>query len=205
MQTALGPFIQEAPDQALQTQLQVKRPEVLQSALKAVRRSGFCFRTTPLVSFTGEDTVGNQGPIREFFRLTLLELQKTTLFIGQPGRLLLTPDLSALEDWRYYEAGVLIGWSLAQGGPGPCCLHPALFQLMCGHNACLDDFSWRDISDIEIQSYLQQLQTCSDVALLSPSLCEWVSSCGVPDIFLTRSEEIPNIYRRVVKNYIHDR
>lgn len=202
LQSVLGSF---TPDPALGTQLQVERAQVLRTALKAVRRSGFCFRTTPLVSFTGEHTEGQQGPVREFFRLTLLELQKTCLFEGQPGRLLLTSDLSALEDWRYYEAGVLIGWSLAHGGPGPRCLHLTLFQLMCGRDASLDDFSWRDVADIEKQSYLQELQSCSDVSLLSPGLCEWVSLCGVPNISLSRSEEIPHVYRRVVKHYIHDR
>ncbi len=65
------------------------------------------------------------------FRLTLLELQESSVFEGPPGRLFLTYDLTALEDRKYYEAGVLIGWSLAQGGPGPRCLHPALYQVVC--------------------------------------------------------------------------
>lgn len=64
-------------------------------------------------------------------RLTLLELQQSSVFEGLPGRLLLTYDLAALEDGKYYETGVLIGWSLAQGGPGPRCLHPALYQVVC--------------------------------------------------------------------------
>lgn len=51
------------------------------------------------------------------------------MFEGPPGSLFLTSNLTALEERKYYEAGVLIGWSLAQGGPGPCCLHPALYQV----------------------------------------------------------------------------
>lgn len=203
LQSALSLFTRESP--GVELLLQVRRGAVLPSALKAVRRSGFCFRATPIITFCGEETEDHQGPVREFFRLMLQELQKTSLFEGQPGRLLLTADLSSLEDWRYYEAGLLIGWSLAHGGPGPRCLHPALYQFMCGHSAPLHDFSWRDIVDIEIQSHLQQLQACSDVRLLSPSLGEWVLSCGVPDISPTSAEEMPNIYRRVVKHYIHNR
>ncbi|KAJ0065538.1 hypothetical protein NL108_013101, partial [Boleophthalmus pectinirostris] len=133
------------------------------------------------------------------------ELQKTSLFEGQPGRRLFTSDLSALEEWGYYEAGVLIGWSLAHGGAGPRCLHPDLFKLMCGHRSSLDDFSWRDVADFEIQSHLQQLQTCSDVRLFSPSLREWLSHCGVPEISSATTEDISNIYKRAVKHYIHDR
>lgn len=63
-------------------------------------------------------------------RLVLLELRESPVFEGPPGRLLLTYDLTALEDRKYYEAGVLIGWSLAHGSPGPRCLHPALYQVV---------------------------------------------------------------------------
>lgn len=63
------------------------------------------------------------------YRLTLLELQRSCVFEGRPERLFLTYDLTALDDRMYYEAGVLIGWSLAHGGPGPSCLHPALYQV----------------------------------------------------------------------------
>ncbi|XP_055077045.1 uncharacterized protein LOC129456170 [Periophthalmus magnuspinnatus] len=203
LQSVLASFTQETPD--VELPLQVRRTAVLSSALKAVRKSGFCFRDVPIVSFSGEETEGHQGAQREFFRLMLQELQETSLFEGPPGRLLLTSDLSALEEWGYYEAGVLIGWSLAHGGTGPRFLHPVLFQLMCGHCSSLDDFSWRDVADFEIQSHLQQLQSCSDARLLSPSLCEWASHCGAPEISSATTEEIPNIYSRVVKHYMHDR
>uniref|UniRef100_A0A8C6T1A2 HECT domain-containing protein n=1 Tax=Neogobius melanostomus TaxID=47308 RepID=A0A8C6T1A2_9GOBI len=203
LQTALTLFARASP--AAELPLLVRRAAALPSALKAVRRSGFCFRTTPIVSFSGEETEGHQGPLREFFRLMLQGLQETSLFEGQPGRRLLTADLTALEDWRYYEAGLLIGWSLAHSGPGPRCLHPALYQLMCGQSVSVHDFSWRDVADMEIQSHLQQLQSCSDVTLLSPGLCEWVSRCGVPEISSASAEEMPNLYKRVVKHYICDR
>lgn len=112
-------------------------------------------------------------------------LQESPLFEGRPGRLLLTYDLTALERRMYYKAGVLIGWSLAHGGPGPRCLHPVLFQvgstcfypsvadspnrfelllflvllqqLMCSQNPSLEDFSWSDIISPEVQRRLQQV------------------------------------------------
>lgn len=59
----------------------------------------------------------------------MMGLQEGPLFQGRAGRLLLTYDLTALERRMYYRAGILIGWSLAHGGPGPRCLHPALFQV----------------------------------------------------------------------------
>ncbi|XP_031138210.1 uncharacterized protein LOC116038146 [Sander lucioperca] len=194
-------FRQENMDRSEETHIQVR---LLHSALKMVRTPGFCFRATP-VSFSGEKADGYKGPLREFFRLTLLELQQSSVFEGLPGRLLLTYDLAALEDGKYYETGVLIGWSLAQGGPGPRCLHPALYQLMCGQNPSLENFNWRHIVDAEAQIRLQQLHSCTDVKLLSPSLCDWVSSCGIPGVYSAHSDEIPSIYIRLVKHYIYHR
>lgn len=63
-------------------------------------------------------------------RLALLELQQSSVFEGPTRRLFFTYDLKALEDGKYRQAGVLIGWSLAQGGPGPRCLHPTLYQVV---------------------------------------------------------------------------
>lgn len=120
-------------------------------------------------------------------RLVLNGLRKSCVFEGLPGRLLLTYDLAALDMRMYYKAGVLIGWSLAHCGPGPHCLHPALYQvvfvricrlgfaadllgcsdflllivslpqLMCRKNPSLEDFSWSEIVSTEVQSWLQQV------------------------------------------------
>ncbi|KAE8293909.1 hypothetical protein D5F01_LYC06850 [Larimichthys crocea] len=198
-------FRQQNVDRDVETHICVRRGELLRSALKVVRRPDFCFKAKPIITFSEEETDGNEGPLREFFRLTLLELQESSIFEGHPGRLFLTCDLTALEDRKYYEAGVLIGWSLAQGGPGPRCLHPTLYQFMCGQNPSLEGFDWNDIVDTEAQMYLQQLHSCTDVKLLSPNLCDWVASCGIPGIYSAHSEEIPAIYMRLVKNYIYHR
>ncbi|XP_031725580.1 uncharacterized protein LOC116395664 [Anarrhichthys ocellatus] len=198
-------FRQENMDRDVESHVQVRRKDLLHSALKVVRRPDFCFKMTPIVSFSGEETDGHDGPLRDFFRLSLLELQQSSVFEGHPGRLFLTYNLEALEDRKYYEAGVLIGWSLTQGGPGPRCLHPALFQLVCGQNPSLEDFSWRDIVDAEAQIRLQQMHSCTDVKLLSPSLCDWVSSAGIPGVNSAHSDELPSIYVRLVKHYIYYR
>ncbi|KAK1897625.1 G2/M phase-specific E3 ubiquitin-protein ligase [Dissostichus eleginoides] len=150
-------FKQENMDGDVVTYIQVRRRDLLHSALKVVRRPGFCFSMTPIIAFSEEETDAHEGPLREFFSLTLLELQRSSVFEGLPGRLFFTYDLAALKDRKYYEAGVLIGWSLAHGGPGPRCLHPVLFQLMCGQNPSLEDFSWRDVVDAEARIRLQQV------------------------------------------------
>ncbi|KAM9849220.1 G2/M phase-specific E3 ubiquitin-protein ligase-like [Aulostomus maculatus] len=76
---------------------------------------------------------------------------------------------------------------------------------MCGNSSSLEDFSWNDVVDSKVQLWLKKLHSCTDVKLLSPSLCNWVSSCGIPDIYSARSDEIPAIYVRLVKHYIHHR
>ncbi|XP_023129690.2 uncharacterized protein LOC111570912 isoform X2 [Amphiprion ocellaris] len=203
--TILKKFRQKNMHRAGEAHTQLRRRDVLHGALKEVRRPDFCFRTTPVISFSGEETTSRQQPLKECFRLALLKLQQSCVFEGRPGRLFFTCDLKALKDRKYYEAGVLIGWSLAQGGPGPRCLHPVLYQLMCCQSPSMEDFSWKDIADAEAQIRLQELQNCTDVKRLSPSLCDWVSRYGIPEIYSTHSDGIPAIYSRLVKHYIYHR
>ncbi|XP_074524613.1 uncharacterized protein LOC141789177 [Halichoeres trimaculatus] len=205
LETILKQFQQDTVFHDVETPIQVSRGDVLSSALKVVRSPGFCFRTTPLVTFSGEETDGHEEPLRDFFRLALLELQQTSVFEGFSGRLFLTYDLSALEDRKYFEAGVLIGWSLAQGGPGPCCLHPTLYQMICGQSPSLEDFSWRDIVDTETQIRLQQLQGCTYVKHLSASLCDGLNSSDVPIVDSDTSDDVQGNYGCLVKHYIYHR
>ncbi|CAB1446676.1 unnamed protein product [Pleuronectes platessa] len=174
LDTVLRLFRQKNMNPDVETHIQVRRRELLCGAEEVVMSPRFSFRTTPIISFSGEEIQDHEEPLREFFR-------------------------------KYYQAGVLIGWSLAQGGPGPRCLHPALYQWMCGLNPSMEDFSSEDIADAEVQQRLQQLQFCTDVKLLSPSLCDWVSSCGIPGIYSASSNQIPAIYMGMVKRCIYNR
>ena len=88
----------------------------------------------------------------------MLELQESGILEGRPGHLLFSYDQAALEERRYYAAGVMVAWSLLHDGPGPCCLHQSLYQLMCGQSPPLEDFNWMDISDVDVQMKLQQVQ-----------------------------------------------
>lgn len=72
LDTILRQFRWENVDGDVETHIHVRRRDLLHSALKEVRRPGFCFRTTPIISFSGEETDGHGGPLREFFRLGLL-------------------------------------------------------------------------------------------------------------------------------------
>ncbi len=110
-------------------------------------------------------------------RLSLLELQDSCVFEGLPGCLFLTYDLAALEDRKYYEAGVLIGWSLAQGGPGPRCLHPALYQVVCMRVSCTYIMvCWRSLLQPECSSYWFYMRIIYNTSLQA---CTEISNAGL--------------------------
>ncbi|PWA21129.1 hypothetical protein CCH79_00009516 [Gambusia affinis] len=54
-----------------ETVLKVSRGDVLSAALKEVRKPGFCFRSTPVVSFSEDQTLCRDEALREFFRFGL--------------------------------------------------------------------------------------------------------------------------------------
>ena len=56
-----------------------------------------------------------------------------------------------------------------------------------------------------VTMFLFQLQCCTDGKLLSPSLCDWASSCGIPGIYSAGSDQIPAIYVGLVKHCIYNR
>ncbi|XP_013885211.1 G2/M phase-specific E3 ubiquitin-protein ligase [Austrofundulus limnaeus] len=204
LDTILRLFRAENVTEDVETPITVRRVDVLGCVLKEVKKPEFCFSSTPVICFDEQDPDDSEEAHEEFFRLILRELQQSCVFEGRPGSLFFTHDLTALDDRKYYEAGVLIGWSLTHGGRGPC-LHPALYQLMCCQNPSLKNFSWRDIVDPEAQMRLRELHSCSDVKQLSPSLCDWVSHCGIPGIYSAHSYEISTIYACLVKHYIYHR
>lgn len=62
-------FRQQNVDRDVETHICVRRGELLRSTLKVVRRPDFCFKAKPIITFSEEETDGNEGPLREFFRL----------------------------------------------------------------------------------------------------------------------------------------
>lgn len=68
LDTILRAFRQENVDPGLKTHIQVRRTDLLHGALEVVRRPDFCFRATPVISFSGEEPDGHEAPVGEFFR-----------------------------------------------------------------------------------------------------------------------------------------
>ncbi|KAJ4934403.1 hypothetical protein JOQ06_007198, partial [Pogonophryne albipinna] len=164
------------------------------------------FVSDGLVKFVGEDGDDMGGPQREFFRLLMIEVQTSMgIFEGKAGQVFLTYDQAALDGHKYFQAGRLIAWSVAHGGPCIKALDPSLYQLMCGQEPQLEQFDCSVLPDPDVQSRAKrilQCKTAEDLSALQQDLGDWISECGVPGIFSATIGEIPKIYSYVVKHYI---
>ncbi|XP_076142999.1 G2/M phase-specific E3 ubiquitin-protein ligase-like [Alosa pseudoharengus] len=191
------------------TPVVVRRKSVLKDALTLCKKSYFSWKRTPHVEFIGEEAADFGGPMKEFFRLLMMDVASTYgVFEGPQDKLLFTYDLSALEDGKYRTAGMLIAWSVLHNGPGIRALHPALFQIMCTQKADLQHFDFHDIPNEKVQSNLQKIQQCvteEQFMSLCSELGDWISDCGVPRIFTAKIKDIPRIFEQVVKYYIYFR
>ncbi|XP_019904491.2 uncharacterized protein LOC109616028 [Esox lucius] len=186
----------------IQMNMYLRRRHTFRSALKEMGKKSFSFKATPLFHFKGEKV--DEWPQKEFFRLIMLGLQESSILEGRRGHLLFAYDQTALEERRYYTAGVMVAWSLLHGGPGPYCLHKSLYMLMCGHSPSLEDFRWTDISDVDVQMKLQQISSTS-FQRLTPNLCEWIADCGVPGIYRSQIKDMTSIYTRIIRHWIYYR
>ncbi|XP_034072356.1 uncharacterized protein LOC117546280 isoform X2 [Gymnodraco acuticeps] len=202
----LSDFRKEFVSDGLVSNICIRRKKLLESAIKAISRVTFCWNNSPYIEFVGEDGDDMGGPQREFFRLLMIEVQTTMgIFEGKAGQVFLTYDQAALDGHKYFQAGRLIAWSVAHGGPCIKALDPSLYQLMCGQEAQLEQFDCSVLPDPDVQSRAKrilQCKTAEDLSALQQDLGDWISECGIPGIFSATIGEIPKIYSYVVKHYI---
>ncbi|KAK5921709.1 hypothetical protein CgunFtcFv8_019051 [Champsocephalus gunnari] len=146
------------------------------------------------------------GWTTEFFRLLMIEVQTSMgIFEGKAGQVFLTYDQAAVDGHKYFQAGRLIAWSAAHGGPCIKALDPSLYQLMCGQEPQLEQFDCSVPPDPDVQSRAKrilQCKTAEDLSALQQDLGDWISEYGVPGIFSATIGEIPKIYAYVVEHYI---
>ncbi|XP_076845164.1 uncharacterized protein LOC143490355 [Brachyhypopomus gauderio] len=185
------------------------RKQLLKSTIHVFSNSNFPWTKTPHIEFVGEEAFDNGGPTREFFRLLMIEVQSSLgIFEGRPGHLFFTYDQSALQHHKYKQAGKLVAWSVAHGGPGLKALDPCLYQLMCGQETQLTGFDWRLIPDADVQAKVQKILSCKtsqDLRALQRDLGDWICDCGFPGIYGPKIsiQDLPDIYSYVVRHYIY--
>ena len=82
-----------------------------------------------VISFEEEDGIDG-GALRNEFFVSALKSMNKEFFEGTPGRRL--PRCHWGCEVELKIGGVLVSHSLLLGGPGFPCLHPAVYQLVCG-------------------------------------------------------------------------
>ncbi|XP_051950652.1 G2/M phase-specific E3 ubiquitin-protein ligase-like isoform X3 [Xyrauchen texanus] len=192
-----------------QISVRVYRNKLLQSTKDALSNCSFLWTKIPLVTFVGEQALDCGGPRREFFRILMLEVQRSLgIFEGKPGHLFFTYDQMALEKHKYELAGNLIAWSVAHGGPGLKALDPCLYLLMCTQECHLVDFDWHLIPDADIQEKLQKILSCNttpELHKLQREQGDWICECGFPGIYGPdiSIRDVPKIYSFAVRHYVY--
>ncbi|CAG2221928.1 G2H3 [Mytilus edulis] len=86
----------------------VSRRNVLRSAFNALKRHYFDMRCKLYVKFSGEMGDDHGGPRREFFRLAIQELAKSSLFEGEGEYKFFSHNIQKLEENEYLLAGRLL-------------------------------------------------------------------------------------------------
>ena len=83
------------------------------------------------VVFVGEQAEDEGGPKREFFRLALAAATSDpALFSGPCERRAVQHNTTALLQKEFRHVGNLISMSLVQGGPGPMCFVPWIYDYL---------------------------------------------------------------------------
>ena len=122
--------IAEDPDD--RQKIPVRRKHIWNDTKRALSRVVFQDRKGLSITFIGEPAVDDGGPLREFFRLLMLEIGKdTSLFCGPEGRRTPTHNLLALQRNEYFFVGKCIALSISYGGPGPHFLCETIARYMC--------------------------------------------------------------------------
>eukprot|EP00794_Sanderia_malayensis_P008411 gene8411-9311_t len=101
----------------------------IHNSTRAISRENFTFFKPLAVTFSGEEAVDTGGPKREYLRLLMSGIGKSSVFDG----VWLSHNLELFHTKQYEIAGKLIAWSILQGGPGPRCIKPEIFNLLVGN------------------------------------------------------------------------
>eukprot|EP00794_Sanderia_malayensis_P006413 gene6413-7144_t len=134
----------------------ISRKFIHNSTIRAISRENFTFFKPLAVTFSGGGAVDTGGPKREYLRLLMSGIGKSSVFDG----VWLSHNLELLHTKQYEIAGKLIAWSILQGGPGPRCIKPEIFNLLVGNkvnNVTLVD----SCTDKKLQSILRQMIYCN--------------------------------------------
>lgn len=144
------------PDQA--NRVLIRRNHVWKDALRALSKCTFDCHKSVHVTFVGEEAVDEGGPSREFFHLALEGLANDNmLFQGPSNSRSFVHNVQALQDRKYFYAGMLVAVSLANGGSGFSCLSEAVYSYFYRGLETRVIPTVNDVPDVEVQRKLQRV------------------------------------------------
>ena len=174
----------------------VSRKFVHNSTIRAISREKFTFFKPLAATFSGEEAVDTGGPKQEYLRLLMSDVGKSSVFSG----VWLSHDLMLLHNKQYETAGKLIAWSILQGGPGPRCVLPEIFNLVMDDkvdistlvDACMDD---------KLQRILKQLLSCHENEFdeIIAMHDDTIASYGFSKIYISKFHEKDEIIKALLK------
>ena len=104
----------------------VRRKHLWEDALSRFQ-SGINFHKHIRITFIGEPAVDEGGPLREFLRLLLGNIERNnSLFEGCENCRVPKPNMRALEKCTYQHIGEMVAVSLVHGGPSPTFFTPSI-------------------------------------------------------------------------------
>ena len=138
--------------------IHIRHNHMWHDALRAISKPNFDPLLPVRVTFIGEPAVDDGGPCREFFSLALMKMSEdTTVFQGPPQCRSFVHNIQGLQKRTFFYAGLFLGLSLANGGPGLGCLAKTIYSYLCyglqNRRECYEE----EIPYYEIREQLQQV------------------------------------------------
>ena len=150
---AMSLYIADDPDN--RQKIPVRRKHVWNDTKRALSRLGFQERIGLSVVFIGEPAIDEGGPLREFFRLLMLEIENdSSLFCGAEGNKAPMHNLIALQRNHFFYVGKTISLSLSYGGPGPHFFCETIAKHLCGEELTNPA---KDVPDFELKEKLDKV------------------------------------------------
>lgn len=136
----------------------IRRKHIWKDAIRAMSWCAFLPCNSIEVTFVGEDAIDDGGVSREFFDQALKEMAADgTIFQGPIHSRSFIHNTKGFSERRYYYAGLLVAISLANGGPGLCCLSEAVFSYLCYGLPLRMTLKTEDLTDFELIEKLNKV------------------------------------------------
>ena len=136
--------------------INVRRNHIWIDALRAISKPAFNPLFPVRVTFISESAIDEGGPSREFFSLALLKMSEdVSIFHGNANAKLFTHNVQGLKKRLFFMAGMFVGLSLANGGPGLSCLSGTVYSYLCnGLQRGMTITNVCDIDDVTVREHL---------------------------------------------------